>query len=102
MAYESRRRKSRWGVELTKDYSSDRYQRYDNYDAIHVKAIADIPRDYKGVMGVPITIVNKLGGNQFDIVGEANHGSDNEYDLFKPAINGKLTFKRILVRLKGG
>ena len=36
--------------------------------------------------------------DDFEIVGEANHGSDNEYDLFKPQINGKETFKRILIK----
>ena len=49
-------------------------------------------------MGVPITIINRYNSEQFEIIGEANHGSDNEYDLFKPTINGKEIFKRILIR----
>lgn len=49
-------------------------------------------------MGVPITIINRYNSDQFEIIGEANHGSDNEYDLFKPTIKGKLLFKRILIR----
>ena len=85
---------------LTKRYIPEEYPKYDLYDAIHVKSITEIPYDYPGIMGVPITIVNRYNSEQFEIVGEANHGSDNEYDLFKPTINGKEVFKRILIRNK--
>ena len=51
-------------------------------------------------MAVPLTILNKYNPDQFEIVGEANHGSDNPYDLFKPVIDGKSIFKRILIRVK--
>lgn len=85
---------------LTKKYSAKEYPCYDNYNAINVKSIRDIPWDYSGVMGVPITIINKYNSEQFEIVGEANHGSDSEYDLFKPTLNGKEVFKRILIRNK--
>lgn len=85
---------------LTKEYSPEEYPKYDLFDAIHVRTITDIPYDYDGVMGVPITIINRYNCDQFEIVGEANHGSDNEYDLFKPTINGKEIFKRILIRNK--
>ena len=67
---------------------------------MNVERVQDIPMDYSGIMGVPITIINKYNPEQFEIVGEANHGSDNEYDLFKPTVNGKLLFKRILIRNK--
>ena len=56
--------------------------------------------DYSGIMAVPITIINKYNPEQFELIGEANHGSDNEFDLFKPLVNGKLMFKRILIRNK--
>ena len=87
-------------VELTHNYSPEKYPKYDSYDAINVRTINDIPCDFPGIMGVPITIINKFNNEQFEIVGEANHGSDNEYDLFKPTINGKELFKRILIRNK--
>lgn len=87
-------------LQLTQRYNPVDYPRYDLYDAINVKKVTDIPYDYAGIMGVPITIINKYNSDQFEIVGEANHGSDNEYDLFKPTINGKLLFKRILIRNK--
>jgi hypothetical protein len=85
---------------LTKVYNEVDYPLYDNYDAINIDKLVNIPKDYFGVMGVPITIVDKLNPEQFEIVGEANHGSDNEFDLFKPIINGKEVFKRILIRHK--
>lgn len=87
-------------LNLTKHYNPEDYPKYDNYDAINVKTIRDIPVDYSGIMGVPITIINKFNNEQFEIIGEANHGSDSEYDLFKPTINGREIFKRILIRNK--
>ena len=87
-------------LKLTKKYNPKEYPKYDLYNAINVKKVTDIPCDYAGIMGVPITIINKYNSEQFEIVGEANHGSDNEYDLFKPTIAGKLLFKKILIRNK--
>ena len=74
------------------------YKKYDNYDAIEVPYTNLIPRDYEGVMGVPITFLNVYCPEQFEIIGCANHGQDNKYDLFAPQINGKLIYKRILIR----
>lgn len=85
-------------LKLTKAYDASKYPKYDDYDAIEVSRVADIPMDYDGIMAVPITFLNKHNPEQFDIIGEANHGSDNPFDLFKPTINGKLIYKRILIR----
>ena len=85
---------------LTKKYDPEEHKKYDLYDAINIKTINDIPCDYSGIMGVPITILNRFNHEQFEIVGEANHGSDSEFDLFKPTIEGKSIFKRILIRNK--
>lgn len=85
-------------LNLTKYYNNDKYPKYDNYDAIEVSRVADIPLDYNGVMAVPITFLNKYNPEQFEIVGEANHGSDNSFDIFKPVLNGKLVYKRILIK----
>lgn len=87
-------------LELTRHYSPDLYPKYDNFDGINVKRVADIPIDYDGIMGVPITYIKYHNDMQFEIIGEANHGSDNEFDLFKPKVNGKNLFKRILIRRK--
>lgn len=87
-------------LELIKTYDPAVYPHFDNYDAIEVSRVADIPRDYPGVMAVPITFLNKHCTEQFMIVGEANHGSDNPFDLFKPTINGVEIYKRLLIRNK--
>lgn len=83
-----------------KQYDALLYPTYDTYNAIHIKRVEEIPDGYWGVMGVPVTFLGKYNPEQFEIVGEANHGSDNEFDLCKPTIHGKLTFKRILIRRK--
>jgi len=81
-------------------YSPENYPKYDNYDAINVSRVSEIPMDYSGIMGVPLTFLKYHNEEQFEIIGEANHGSDNEFDLFKPIVNGKEIFKRILIKNK--
>jgi hypothetical protein len=56
---------------LTKHYSESEYPKYDNYDAIEVSKTKDIPMDYFGAMGVPITFMDKFNSNQFEILGLA-------------------------------
>ncbi len=81
-----------------KRYDPDYYVKYDNYNAINVDKVSEIPVDYRGLMGVPITFLGKYNPDEFEIIGEANHGSDNQYDLFKPKINGKEKFKRLIIK----
>lgn len=83
---------------LNHKYVEGKYPKYDNFDAIHISKVSEIPYDYDGVMGVPITFLKYYDEKSYEIIGEANHGSDNEYDLFKPVVNGKETFKRILIK----
>ena len=54
---------------LVKRYSPDNYASYDNYDGINVDTTADIPCDYAGIMGVPITFLDKYSPDQFEILG---------------------------------
>ncbi len=54
---------------LYKTYNEKDYPKYDNYDAINVNKTAEIPCDYKGAMGVPITFLDKFNPNQFEIIG---------------------------------
>lgn len=54
---------------LYKQYNKTEYPKYDNYDAIEVSKFADIPMDYEGAMGVPITFLDKYNPNQFEILG---------------------------------
>lgn len=87
---------------LYKTYNDVDYQKYDNYDAIEVSKVSDIPMDYDGVMGVPITFLDKYNPDQFEIVG-SNRGvnQDNEGIYGRGSfINGKETFKRIFIRNK--
>lgn len=82
---------------LYKSYTPEEYPKYDNYDAINVDKTADIPCDYDGVMGVPITFLDKYSPEQFEIVG-------NEYSLNiekgRGYVNGKRMYGRIFIRRK--
>lgn len=80
---------------LSKKYNPDEYLKYDNYDAINVDKVADIPVDYDGVMGVPISIMDKYDPTQFEIV-KFRKGDDGK-DL---SINGKAKYCRILIRAR--
>ena len=53
---------------LYKTYNPEEYPKYDNYNAINVDKVTDIPVDYKGVMGVPITFLDKYNPEQFEIM----------------------------------
>lgn len=84
----------------------DEYPRYDNYDAINVDKVADIPEDYDGVMGVPITFLDKYCPEQFEIVGcSYNYGRPAEFPhncKMSPSVKGKDLYKRLFIkRMKG-
>ncbi len=78
---------------LYKSYNPEFYPKYDNYDAINVDKTSDIPYDYNGVMGVPITFLDKYNPAQFEIV-KFRKGDDDK-DL---SIGGKCPYFRILIR----
>lgn len=84
-------------ITLTKQYAGNEseYQHYDNYDGINVDKTQDIPFDYAGYMGVPITFLHKFNPNQFEIV-KFRKGDDGK-DL---SINGKCPYFRILIKNK--
>jgi len=86
-------------IDLYKHYNADEFPRYDNYDAIEVGKVSDIPMDYDGIMGVPITFLGQYCPTQFEILGDACNGSGHQWDYFKPMINGKFVYKRILIRI---
>ena len=56
-------------LNLNKKYTPDEYPKYDNYDAIEVSKVKNIPYDYSGVMGVPISFLDKYCPTQFEIIG---------------------------------
>lgn len=80
---------------LYKNYNPEEYPTYDNYHAINVDKTKDIPMDYAGTIGVPITFLDKHNPEQFEILG-------NEYDLNiskgRGYINGKRMYSRIFIR----
>lgn len=82
-------------LELTKEYNESEYPKYDNYDAINVDKTKDIPKDYYGVIGVPITFLDKHNQNQFEIV-KFRKGDDGK-DL---RVDGKDKFNRVLIKRK--
>ncbi|MBQ8434347.1 MAG: adenine-specific methyltransferase EcoRI family protein [Clostridia bacterium] len=103
---------------LYKRYNPDEYPKYDNYDAINVDKVSDIPYDYDGVMGVPITFLDKYNPDQFEIVAfrKGDDGKDLVYslsnggglvshtsaylydDVIRPIINGRKIYRRITIR----
>ena len=93
---------------LWKEYTPEEYPKYDNYDAIEVSKTAEIPKDYAGVMGVPITFLDKYNPEQFEVIWTTDRGGDGQLDKIKrpherydaPVINGRGIYKRILIKLK--
>ena len=94
---------------LYKTYSPEEYPTYDNYDAINVDVTKEIPMDYRGVMGVPITYIDKYNPDQFEILGMASSAGYNP-DIVgipfigdkdaRPLINGKNTYARVFIKNK--
>lgn len=104
---------------LYKKYSAKEYPKYDNYNAIEVSKVSDIPMNYEGAMGVPVTFLDKYNPNQFEILGITDRDPKNKYrakmytkndspkynDLNRRAaikVSGELkpTYARLLIKLK--
>jgi len=104
---------------LYKQYTPEDYPNYDNYDAIEVSKTKDIPLDFSGAMGVPITFLDKYNPNQFEILGITdrdnnsglktkeyssedvpNHGDLNRRGAIKVGDQLKSTYARLLIRRK--
>jgi len=95
-------------MDLYRRYSVEDYPKYDNYDAINVDKTSEIPMDYDGIMGVPITFFDKYCPTQFEII-DAREVALNDKQKNKStylikdadgAINGKPTYARICIRKK--
>ena len=93
---------------LWKEYTPEAFPKYDNYDAIHVDLVKNIPCDYDGIMGVPISFLKDYCPEQFEILGiteNAGKGLSNgirneEIKIAHPLINGERQYQRILIRRK--
>ena len=85
-------------IPLTKRYTPEEYPKYDNYDAIEVGSYKDIPVDYDGVMGVPISYLQHHNPNQFEIVGAEKYTRDYFGKKWSAKLFGKYKYKRILIK----
>jgi len=89
---------------LYKTYNEEEYPKYDHYDAINVNKTKEIPMDYKGLMGVPLTFLNKYSIDQFEIVDGLNRYSildgptDETRGKYMSQVNGKPIYVRIVIR----
>src|SRR3989344_5729354 len=85
---------------LYKKYSPKAYPNYDNYKAINLDTVSDIPMDYKGVMGVPITFLDKYNPKQFEIIGIDRYVEDNPNYGRRFTINEKEIYARVIIKNK--
>lgn len=93
-------------VALFREYDPQTYPKYDRYDAINVSKVADIPRDYLGYIGVPVSFLGRHSSEQFEII-DANTIRDESKAKEKPhglikdgdgAVNGKPVYARMVIR----
>lgn len=80
-------------IQLTEKYNPEKYPKYDNYDAINVDKVKEIPKDYDGVMGVPISFLEKYSPTQFKIINYKKGDDDKNLRL-----SGTHPYCRILIR----
>ena len=93
---------------LYEHYRPEKYPKYDNYDAIDVSKVCEIPMDYDGIMGVPISFIDKYNPEQFEILSANDYRKNDSvpvkaHGLIKDkdgAINGKPKYARILIKRK--
>ena len=93
---------------MYKAYNEAEYPKFDNYDAINVNTYTDIPVDYYGIMGVPITFLDKYNPAQFENIGCSDRGGDNRPAINairltskpedSPKIGGKKLYTRVFIR----
>lgn len=94
-------RKRKEKIILYKKYNAKEYPKYDDFDAIEVSKVKDIPIDYNGIMGVPISFLHKYNPEQFEIVGMIAPGKNNKNYLCEPLINGVYKYRRLAIIKKG-
>ena len=88
---------------LFRKYTPEKYPKYDNYDAINVNEVCEIPEDYHGVMGVPITFLDHYNPDQFEIVGLSSELAGPIPGKSKPGrfyVNGRRLYERMAIRTK--
>lgn len=88
-------------IELYKRYSAEEYPSYENYDAVNVDKVTEIPFDYDGAMGVPITFLDKHNPEQFEILGIDRYIEGNKTPNKRFTIGGKEVYARIVIKRTG-
>ena len=86
----------------TEDYKSKEYPKYDNFDAIEVSEVKRIPKSYKGMMGVPVSFIDKYNPDQFEILGAdvdfLTHLSGGQASRFY--VNSQRKYARLVIRFR--
>ena len=99
---------------LSRKYVEGEYKKFDNFDAINIDKTKDIPVDYTGLMGVPITFIDKWNPDQFELIGlfcdkrngkylingDSRYIDEGHKSYVGPVIDGKAFFSRILIKRK--
>ena len=99
---------------LSRKYVEGEYKKFDNFDAINIDKTKDIPVDYTGLMGVPITFIDKWNPEQFELIGlfcdkrngkylingDSRYIDEGHKSYVGPVIDGKAFFTRILIKKK--
>ena len=84
---------------LYEKYSPEKYPKYDNYDAINVNKVKEIPMDYEGIIGVPNMIIDNLNLKQFELLGSTRYGREDGFGK-SAFVNGKETYVRLFIKRK--
>jgi hypothetical protein len=100
--------KHRKELKLRKTYNPNDYLVFDNYNAINVGRVVDIPKDYDGLMGVPITFMGKYNSEQFEIINadlirKSESVPQKQHGLIKDkegSVGGNTTYVRVVIRNK--
>ena len=102
-------------LEFKRQYKDSDYKKFDNYDAIYIKKLEDIPDGYYGVMGVPVIFLDKWNRDQFEIVGLLSDNKGDGIYIFNGTetytderhkkskcgvIDGKRIYCRLLIKRK--
>ena len=86
-------------LECSREYREGEYKKFDGTNIINIDDIRDIPKDYMGYMGVPVTFLERWNYEQFEVIGFGMSGSGGD-DMFAPIVEGDYKFRRILIRRK--
>jgi hypothetical protein len=90
------------GLTPTMTFEKDSYCKYDNYDAVDVPKVESVPKNYEGVMGVPVNFLSNYDPKQYEILGSNRGVNQDETKYFGRSsfVEGKETYKRLFIKQK--